>query len=220
MPAASIPGVQWASDKDLGTQVHALVEALKQNPSLQAALKRARELQLPDWYLGAGCVTQTIWNIAHGKQPDADIKDYDLVYFDPADTSHEAEDVHVQAGKRLFSDLAIEVDIKNVARIHLWYEDHFGYEIDPYVSTEDAINTWPTTATAVGIRAVDDDRHLVYAPFGLNDLFGLIVRPNKRQVTKEIYMSKVERWIRHWPRLTVIDWDSGKAAGGSALADA
>jgi len=27
-------------------------------------------------------VAQTIWNLAHGKAPSADILDYDLVYYD------------------------------------------------------------------------------------------------------------------------------------------
>jgi hypothetical protein len=31
------------------------------------------------------------------------------------------------------------------------------------------------------------------APFGLDDLFGLVVRPNKRQITRAIYEAKVER---------------------------
>jgi len=47
-------------------------------------------LNLPAWYLGAGCVAQTIWNRAHGKAPGADILDYDLVYYD-RDLSEERE---------------------------------------------------------------------------------------------------------------------------------
>ena len=30
--------------------------------------------------------------------------------------------------------------------------------------------------------------------FGLDDLFGLVVRPNKRQITRSIYEAKVARW--------------------------
>jgi probable phosphoglycerate mutase len=36
----------------------------------------------------------------------------------------------------------------------------------------------------------------ICAPFGLDDLLGLIVRPNPRQITREIYEVKVARW-RH-----------------------
>ena len=46
----------------------------------------------------------------------------------------------------------------------------------------------------------------VYAPFGLNDLFAMIVRPNKVQITEAIYQAKVARWTACWPRLEVIPW--------------
>jgi len=35
----------------------------------------------------------------------------------------------------------------------------------------------------------------------------MIVRPNKRQITKEIYLEKVKRWTKLWSRLKVIPWD-------------
>src|SRR5437899_6635367 len=49
----------------------------------------------------------------------------------------------------LFQHLPIKLDVKNEARVHLWYEDRFGYAIKPYLSSADAIATFPTTATAV-----------------------------------------------------------------------
>jgi hypothetical protein len=45
------------------------------------------------------------------------------------------------------------------------------------------------------------------APFGLDDLFGLLVRPNKRQITRAIYEAKVDRWRPIWPRLTYLPWE-------------
>ena len=45
------------------------------------------------------------------------------------------------------------------------------------------------------------------APFGLDDLFGLVVRPNKRQITRAIYESKIDRWRSIWPGLTILPWD-------------
>src|ERR1700730_3374080 len=41
-----------------------------------------------------------------------------------------------------------------IARVHLWYEDRFGYALKPYLSSADAIATFPTTATAVGVRRI------------------------------------------------------------------
>lgn len=39
-------------------------------------------------------------------------------------------------------------------RIHMWYEAKFGYQITPYTSTAEAITTFPTTATAIGLKPI------------------------------------------------------------------
>ncbi len=162
---------------------------------------------MPHWYLGAGCIAQTVWNARHGFDLDSHILDYDLVYFDPCDTSYEAEDAYVRRARELFPDLRSPVEVRNQARVHLWHEEHFGYRIQPYRSVEHAINSWPTTATSVGIRLKNEWQFTVYAPYGLNDLLGMIVRPNKTQITREIYLRKVERWTKIWDKLTVVPWD-------------
>ncbi len=108
---------------------------------------------------------------------------------------------------KLFKDLPIEVEVRNEARVHLWYHDKFGKHIAPYTSTEEAINTWPTTASSIGVRH-EGKKFIVYAPCGLNDMMGLIVRANKGLITREVYEKKVQRWQQAWPKLTAIPWDS------------
>ncbi|WP_425388940.1 nucleotidyltransferase family protein [Cytobacillus solani] len=88
----------------------------------------------------------------------------------------------------------------------MWYEKKFGFSIQPYVSLEDAIHSWPTTATSLGIRKEQSDLFNIYAPFNLDDLFSMIVRPNKRMITREIYENKAIKWHKKWPELTVIPW--------------
>jgi len=166
----------------------------------------APSLKLKNWYLGAGCISQTVWNELHGFQPEQHIKDYDLVYFDSSDLSYGAENSFIEQGASMFKDLGVKVEIRNEARVHLWYKDHFGQAIEPYRSCEDAISSWPTTATSVGVTTGSGEFR-VFAPFGLSDLFAMVVRPNKRQVTKEVYMEKASRWASIWPRLDVIRWE-------------
>ena len=180
------------------------------NEALWESLRRFGALELPGWYLGGGCVPQTVWNLAHGKAPGADILDYDLVYFD-ADLSEGREDMLTRQARALVNDLPVALDVKNQARVHVWYPRRFGYEIAPYRSTEDAIATWPTTASAIGVRP--NGRGLeVYAPFGTDDLFDLVVRPNRAQITRAIYEAKVTRWVARWPSLTALPWDQGVGA--------
>ncbi len=98
------------------------------------------------------------------------------------------------------------IEIRNEARVHLWYEKRFGHPIVPYKSVEDAISSFHCTATVIGIRNDENGNFTYYAPFGLEDLFSLVIRPNKRPARKEVYMEKAERWVKIWPNLKVIPW--------------
>lgn len=183
------------------------VETVLRSENAARVLERASALGIRDWYLGGGAVTQIWWNSVHGFAPDTGIKDFDLAYFD-TDLSAAQEKRVQEAGHALFADVPIEVELVNQARVHLWYEDDAGIAIAPYASTEDAIDSWPTTATAVGIRRDPDGTVAVHAAFGLDDALNLVVRPNKRKITRDIYAAKARRWKEQWPLLTVVPWDA------------
>ncbi|HKF28033.1 MAG TPA: nucleotidyltransferase family protein [Candidatus Binataceae bacterium] len=194
-------------DGDRTRQVGSLGEYLTHNRVIAEILQKAPSLAMANWYLGAGCVAQTVWNVLHGFEPTFGIMDYDLVYHDTADLSLEAQTRCQGRADEFFAHLRATVEVQNEARVHLWYAEHFGYEIAPYESVEAAINSWPTTATCVGVRTASAGGLHVYAPFGLTDLFNMIVRPNKLQTTKELYEAKTERWTRLWPKLQRLPWD-------------
>jgi len=180
--------------------------ALEQNKWLREILERFEEIALPDSWLVAGSIAQTIWNLGCGRSAELGLKDVDLIYFDDQDLSFDAEASHERHLRDLFRRLPIKLDVKNEARVHLWYKQRFGYAIKPYLSSADAIATFPTTATAVGVRR-NRGKLECSAPFGLDDLFGLVVRPNKRQITRPIYEAKVNRWRSIWPGLTFLPWE-------------
>jgi uncharacterized protein len=189
----------------LHLQCEYLHQVLTENVVAEAVLTLGAEMALPDWYFGAGGVAQTVWNLRHGFDAAGGIKDYDLVYFDPHDLSAESERrIEEEVATRL-SRFGVVVDVHNEARVHLWYEQRFGRHLAPYRSTEDAIATWPTTASSVGVRR-GHEGFIVCAPFGLADLLGMVARPNKTIVTREVYEEKVSRWKTRWPKLRVIPW--------------
>lgn len=175
------------------------------SPLLEPILREWPAVALPDCWLVAGALAQTVWNDAFGFAPRHGINDIDLVYFDAADLSEAAEAHHSARIQPLFNELPVRIDVKNEARVHLWYGAKFGYQIRPYTSTEDAIGSFPTTATALGVRP-DATGLSICAPFGLSDLFNLVVRPNKRQITRAIYETKVRRWKDLWPHLKFFAW--------------
>lgn len=195
------------------TDAERLQRDLGSNELVGECLERLAVLDLPNWYLGGGCIAQTVWNVAHANPAATGIEDFDIAYFD-ADLSVRAENEAVACVRDLLSDLPLRPDVKNQARVHLWYASRFGYEILPYSSCEDALATWPTTAAAIGVRRVDGTL-LVEAPFGTDDLHALIVRPNRVQITPDIYAAKAERWSRVWPRLQILAWEDGVGVAGS-----
>ena len=170
-----------------------LHEILRLNKPLYNIIKQASCLGIDDYYIGAGCVAQTVWNYQLGLDLAYGIEDVDFVYFSDADLEVE-----------LSSDI-FKIDIVNQAKVHLWYKDYFGYDISPYKSVEEAIATWPATATAVGVRLEGDDLK-VCAPFGLDDLFELKVRANKAIISEDVYLQKVKKWSSKWKGLTIIPW--------------
>ncbi|NEH47469.1 hypothetical protein GR210_01515 [Rhizobium leguminosarum] len=190
-------------------QFRQLYGIILKSPLLSTLLHNWDKVALPDSWLVAGAIAHTVWNQTFGFPLAHGINDIDIVYFDANDLSEDAETDHAARVRTTFSDLPIWIDVKNEARVHLWYEAKFGYRINPYTSTTDAIATFPTTATAVGLRPGNGSVE-VCAPFGLFDLLGGVVRPNKRQIRREIYEQKVGRWIEVWPNLSVVGWPEGE----------
>jgi hypothetical protein len=190
----------------LDEQLVALKSTLSRNSILLEVLHRAAALKLPDWYLAAGCLYQTVWNVVTDRPATSGIKDYDVLYFDRSDLSWTAEDRVIRAARHAFADLPIEVEVRNEARVHLWYEQKFGTACPPHDSTEAAIDSFPATTSCLGVRLEAGGRWRIYAPHGLADVFNLVVRPNPVLAPKAVYETKTTRWRRQWPELTVMEW--------------
>lgn len=127
--------------------------------------------------------------------------------FDDSDISWEAEDAVIRAGATLFADLPARVEIRNQARVHLWYAQKFGIPGPRHESSEGAISSWLSGTALFGVRLLDDGvSWRVFAPWGFADVLGLTVRPNPASGSKALYDRKVARWEGLWPGLTVIPW--------------
>ena len=184
-----------------------LVETISNNEPLMRVIKVLKNLNLRfEYYIGAGCITNTVWNDISGYPLEYGISDIDIVYYAPDDITSENEKKLKDNLLNLLGDFQFKLDVKNQARVHLWYENKFGFSIKPYNSLEEAIDSWPTTATALGLRKEQDGTYKIYAPYDLDDLFSMVVRPNKLMITREIYENKVQKWREKWPKLMVVPW--------------
>ena len=179
-----------------------LALALK-NPVNAAIIDEMHRLALPDAWLVAGCLVQSVWNVITQRAIDHGISDYDVFYFDP-DTSWEAEDAVIRDLHARLGHLGAKVEIRNQARVHLWYPDKHGLPYPPLMRSADGIDRFLTQNTQVGVRRTDDG-HEVYAPHGFDDIAALIVRPNRAlNFSVANYNAKAARWRALWPELTVI----------------
>jgi hypothetical protein len=173
--------------------------------SLMHVLRLARDLDLPDWLIFSGAIYQRVLNHLTGREPDYGVKDYDLGYFDPADTSYEAEDVVIRRVAAAFEPPLREmVEVRNQARVHLWFEGKFGEPYAPLTSSAEALTRFVSPLFAVGVRLHADDRLSIEAPFGLEDLFALRLRPNPRRPTNGFARTATSALAR-WPELAVVD---------------
>ncbi len=182
-----------------------LVGVVRASPNLMGVLQGVRDLGLPDWRLVSGCVYQTVWNGLTGREPDYGLKDYDAVYFDP-DTSYEAEDAHICRAAAAFAPpLDAMVEVRNQARVHLWFEGKFGEPYAPLLRTDEALERFVCPAFAVGLRLEADGAISVVAPFGLDDLFAMRLRLNpNRPINIPAFQRVVASVQARWPEIDVV----------------
>ena len=182
------------------------IDILADDKLVSAALERARILSLPNWRVVSGVLYQSIWNRLTDRPSGYGIKDIDLFYFDRSDLSYEGEDAVIAASSILFDDLPAPVEIRNEARVHLWYENKFGLRYPPLESCEEAIDRFTTKTHCVGIRIDADGEWDLYAPFGLDHVFSFQLVPNKALPNRIAYYEKAERAKAAWPELSVGAW--------------
>lgn len=181
-----------------------LVAILGQSPSLMEVLTTARALAMPDWRVFSGAVYQTVWNHLTGRSPDHGIKDYDLGYFDASDLSYEAEDVLIKAAAAAFAPPFCDtVEVRNQARVHIWFPDHFNEPYEPLTSTDEALTRFVAPAYAVAVRLEADGQISVAAPFGLEDIFSMTIRPNPVRGLTAGFERTVASARARWPELQV-----------------
>ena len=180
-----------------------LADIVRADAALMHVLTTVRGLGLNDWRVFSGAVYQSVWNSVTSRPAGYGIKDYDLGYFDP-DTSWDAEDVVIKrvaaAFEPPFRDI---VEVRNQARVHLWFQDRFGEPYEAVPDTDTALTRFVAPAFAVAIRLEDDDHISVAAPFGLDDMFGMILRPNPNRPLARSWDKVVASAVERWPELTI-----------------
>ena len=182
-----------------------LVGIVRADPGLMHVLKGVRSQNLPDWRVFSGAVYQSVWNALTGRPAGYGVRDYDVGYYDP-DTRWDAEDVIIKRVAAAFEEpFRSTVEVRNQARVPIWFPAHFGEPYDPLSGTDEALERFVAPAFAVGVRLEADDAISVAAPLGLDDIFALTLRPNPHRGVARDWPRVVERARARWPELTIIE---------------
>ncbi|MFJ9392825.1 nucleotidyltransferase family protein [Nocardioides sp. NPDC101246] len=170
---------------------------------VRSVVQAAVDLDVPSWAVGGGVVRNVVWDFIFESRGRTAHNDIDLVYFDIDLTESKELQIEKSIHERCGNASA---EVRNQARVHLWYERRFGHRIDPVTDIEDAVARFPETCTSVAITGTSIDALDLLAPCGLDDLFEGVLRRNPQQVTAEYFEERLtaKRIDERWPGVTVV----------------
>lgn len=202
-----------SSRSEDGWGVEALSDVLLDVPAFSEVLDTVRQLDVPEWVVGGGVIRDVVWNALTRRSSRAASaipwRDVDVAFYDPVNIAREFEaDIESKLSSALPN---VTWDVKNQARVHLWFEGRFGFAVKPLRSLEEAVSTWPETCTAIGVRLEKSDDLTIIAPFGVRDLLSRILRRNPRRVSAQLFEHRLKskNVLSRWPDTKVIDSRGG-----------
>ena len=184
----------------------ALLDIVSADPMIRETLSRVRALALPDWLVVSGELYHSVWNHLTGRPSGYGIRDVDLFYFDASDLSYEAEDTVIRRAAVHFERLPLPVEVRNQARVHLWYEARFGSSYPRLSSSAEALSFFASKTHSVGVRFGPDGQLDLMAPFGLDDIFSFRITPNRALDNQKTHEAKGARARGNWPEISVLPW--------------
>ena len=185
----------------------ALAAIVRSSPLLMEVLRGLRDDGLADHLLVAGAIYNLVWNRLTGRPDLTGINDIDVFYFDDRDLSYEAEDLVIRRLAARFAHLPLPVQVRNQARVHLWFPQKFGVPFGPLRSSGEMLGRYASRTHAVAARLEADDSLTIVAPFGLDDIFSFRITPNPVLMNKPAHDAKGARAKSVWPELTVVPWE-------------
>jgi hypothetical protein len=170
-----------------------LIDIITKDELIIKTLTIVKNLKLNDCWVGAGFIRNKVWDILHKKNT-IKLNDIDVVFFDKTNISEKLEKEIEQQLNEI--DPKIKWSVKNQARMH-FRNNHL-----KYINTDNAISYWPETATAIAVRLNLNDKIEILAPYGLNDLFNLIVKPTPN-FDLIVFQKRVneKEWKKQWKNL-------------------
>ncbi|MEO3945978.1 nucleotidyltransferase family protein [Gorillibacterium sp. CAU 1737] len=183
--------------------VEDILSLVQEDEWMMEVLRAAQLLRLPDWWISAGFVRAKVWDTLHGFAERTPLPDVDVVYFDRSQLEN-AEAVEKELEQKLRGlNGTVPWSVKNEARMHEVND------LPPFGSTVEAISHFTETATALGLTLDEEGRPILAAPWGIEDLLRLEVRPTplyrENEEYQAIYNRRImkKKWKNSWPQLQI-----------------
>src|SRR6185437_16242720 len=170
------------------------------SPFHLAALRSVGALALPDWWIGAGFVRSLVWDHLHAFAVPTRLRDVDVIWFDAQRASASVDDTLTAQLRAIQPE--VPWSVKNQARMHGRNGDR------AYRSSTDAMRHWPETATAVAVTLAADGTLNLAAPFGVDDLLAMLMRPTphfRERMAAYRARQSAKEWHATWPMLRDAD---------------
>ena len=178
-----------------------IIQLVKEDRWMMDILQTAKQLHLPDCWVCAGFVRSKIWDTLHGFEERTPLSDVDVVYFDTENIDESEEKKYEQQLLNMFPN--VPWSVKNEARMHIISN------MPPFSSAVDAISKFPETATALGLKLDKQGEVVLTAPWGVQDVINLELRPTpyyeEAQEYANIYAERVQKkkWEEKWSKVKV-----------------
>jgi hypothetical protein len=183
-----------------------LVLLIENDVWMMNILRIVSNLNLPDWWIGAGFVRSKVWDTLHDYNKRTYLPDIDVVYFNKADfakpetnsVSTKIEEFYQRKLTKKASD--VNWSVTNQARMHIFHNT------EQYKNSCEAIADWVETATCIAIKLDCSDHIQICSPYGTDDLFKMIVRPTPKYEGSEVFEKRCElkKWKLKWPHIKII----------------
>jgi len=144
-------------------------QCIQDDPWMMEILQTVAKLELPYCWICAGFILSKNLDTLHGFKERTPLPDIDVVYYDVTNSSQVIEKQY----EEVLSDQMPQIpwSVQNQARMHI------RNNVDPYLSTFDGIAKFPETATALGVKLAEDNRVLLVAPHGVEDVVHMQIKP-------------------------------------------
>jgi hypothetical protein len=199
--------LRFAGQSD-AVQRAALERIIRTSPLLMEVLDGIAADGLPEGMLVAGAIYNLVWNRLTDRPDLHGINDLDVFYYDAADLSYEAEDAVIRRLDARFAGLPLPVQVRNQARVHLWFGQKFGVDFAPLGSAAEMLGRYASKTHSVAARLEPDGTMSILAPFGLDDIFSFRITPNPVLANRPAHEAKGARAKSVWPEVTVLPWET------------